>query len=82
MTHLKRTLCICVKTAAKVQTLQGDLPLMQQVKMFDKHLVHALIGGKDLYCGSAQFRVNLPRVNPLSVNLRLARGHGSLLLDP
>jgi hypothetical protein len=41
--------------------------------MFDKNLVHALIGRKDLDCGSAE----------LSVNLRLAidaltSGHGSL----
>jgi hypothetical protein len=43
----------------------------RRVKMFDKHLVHALIGGKDLHCGSAEFRVNLV----------LTRGHGSLLLD-
>ena len=42
-----------------------------RVKMFDKHLVHALIGGKDLDCGSAE----------LSVNLGLTRGHGSLLPD-
>jgi hypothetical protein len=41
------------------------------VKMFDKNLVHAIIGGKDLDCGSAE----------LSVNLVLTRGHGSLLLD-
>src|SRR6266478_3787821 len=53
-----------------------------RVKMFDKHLVHALIGGKDLHCGSPYFRVHLPRVNLLRVNLRLTRGHGSLLLDP
>jgi hypothetical protein len=46
------------------------------VKMFDKNLVHALIGGKDLDCGSAQLRVNL-----LSVNLVLTLGHGNLLLD-
>jgi hypothetical protein len=39
--------------------------------MFDKNLVHAIIGGKDLDCGSAE----------LSVNLVLTRGHGSLLLD-
>jgi hypothetical protein len=32
---------------------------------------HAIIGGKDLECGSAE----------LSVNLLLTRGHGSLLLD-
>ncbi len=39
--------------------------------MFDKNLVHAVIGGKDLDRGSAE----------LSVNLGLTRGHGSLLLD-
>jgi hypothetical protein len=38
--------------------------------MFDKHLVHALIGGKDLDCGSAE----------LSLNLVLTRGHGFLLI--
>ena len=42
-----------------------------RVKMFDKHLVHALIGRKDPDCGSAE----------LSVNLGLTRGHGSLLVD-
>jgi len=41
------------------------------VKMFDKNLIDAIIGGKDLDCGSAE----------LSVNLVLTRGHGSLLLD-
>ena len=41
------------------------------VKMFDENLVHAIINGKDLDCGSAE----------LSVNLVLTRGHGSLLLD-
>src|SRR5713101_302430 len=35
-----------------------------RVEMFDKNLVHALIGGKDLDCGSAE----------LSVNLGLTRG--------
>jgi hypothetical protein len=39
--------------------------------MFDKNLVYAIIGGKDLDCGSAD----------LSLNLGLTRGHGSLLLD-
>jgi hypothetical protein len=39
--------------------------------MFDKNLVHAIIGGKDLDCGSAE----------LSVNLVSTRGHGSLPLD-
>jgi hypothetical protein len=42
-----------------------------RVKTFDKNLVHAIIGGKDLDCGSAE----------LSVNLVLTRCHGSLLLD-
>ena len=42
-----------------------------RVKMFDKNLVHAIIGGKDLDCGSAE----------LSVNLGLTSAHGSLLLD-
>jgi hypothetical protein len=41
------------------------------VKMFDKNLVHAIIGGKDLDCGPAD----------LSLNLVLTRGHRSLLLD-
>jgi hypothetical protein len=39
--------------------------------MFDKNLVHALVGGKDPHCGSTQ----------LCVNFRLTCGHGSLLLD-
>ena len=42
-----------------------------RVKMFDKNLVHAVIGCKDLDRGSAE----------LSVNLGLTRGHGSLPLD-
>src|SRR6266566_899448 len=36
-----------------------------RVKMFDKNLVHAIIGGKNLDCGSAE----------LSLNLGLTRGH-------
>ena len=48
-----------------------------RVKLFDKYLVHALIGGKDLDCGSAQLCVNGLRVNFLST-----RGHGSPLLEP
>ncbi len=36
--------------------------------MFDKNLVHAIIGGKDPDCGSAE----------LSLNPVLTRGHGSL----
>jgi hypothetical protein len=42
-----------------------------RVKMFDQHLVHAIIGGKYLDRGSAE----------LCVNLGLTRAHGSLLLD-
>jgi hypothetical protein len=42
-----------------------------RVEMFDKNLVHPIIGGKGLACGSAE----------LSVNLMLTRGHGSPLLD-
>jgi hypothetical protein len=38
-----------------------------RVKMFDKNLVDAIIGGKDLDCASAE----------LSVNLVWTRGHGS-----
>src|SRR3989442_10147410 len=45
-----------------------------RVEMFDKNLVDAIIGGKDLDCGSAQLSVKL------SVNLVLTRGHGSLVL--
>jgi hypothetical protein len=41
------------------------------VKMFDKNLVHAIVGGKDLDGSSAE----------LSVNLGLSGGHGCLLLD-
>jgi hypothetical protein len=36
------------------------------VKMFDEHLVHAIIRDKDLDCGSSE----------LSVNLGWTRGHG------
>jgi len=42
-----------------------------RVKMFDKNLIQAIVGGKDLDCGSAE----------LSVHLVLTRGHGFLLLD-
>jgi hypothetical protein len=42
-----------------------------RIKMFDKNLVQAIIGGKDLDCGSAE----------LSVNLGLTRGHGCRLLE-
>ena len=30
-----------------------------RVKMFDENLVHALVGGKDLDCGSAELSLNL-----------------------
>jgi hypothetical protein len=43
-----------------------------RVKMLDQNLVDAIIGGKNLDCGSAE----------LSVNLALTRGHGSVLLEP
>jgi hypothetical protein len=45
-----------------------------RVKMFNKHLVHALIGGKDLDCGSAELSVNL-----VWTIHGWTRGHGSLL---
>ncbi len=66
---------MCVKIAAMVRALPGLAGRFGfpggRVKMFDENLVHAIIGGKDLDCGSAE----------LSVNLVLTRGHGSLLLD-
>ena len=49
--------------------------LSSRVKMFDKNLVDAIIGGKDLDCGLAQLSAKS------SVNLVLTRGHGSPLLD-
>jgi hypothetical protein len=42
-----------------------------RVETLYKKLVHAIIGGKDLDCGSAE----------LSVKLVSTRGHGSLLVD-
>ena len=41
-----------------------------RIKVFDKKLVHAVIGGKDLDCGSAELRLNLVSTG----------GHGFLLL--
>jgi hypothetical protein len=41
------------------------------VEMFDKHLVHALIGGKDPDRGSTELRLELV----------LTGRHGALLLD-
>jgi hypothetical protein len=48
-----------------------------RVKMFDKNLVHAIIGGKNPDRGSAELSVNLG----LAID-DLAHGHGSVLLDP
>ena len=42
-----------------------------RVQMFDKELIHVIVGGKDLGCGLAE----------LSVNLMLTRGHGSYSLS-
>ena len=39
--------------------------------MLDENLIHAIIGGEDADCGLVELRMNL----------RLTRGHGSLLLD-
>jgi hypothetical protein len=52
-----------------------------RVKMFDKNLVDAIIGkkdlgGRDLDCRPAELRVNLGLTTD-----GLTRGHGSLLLD-
>src|SRR5271157_1454510 len=67
-----------------------------RVKMFDERLVHALIGGKDLDCGSAELSVDrgltnfvltsfgltsLGLTNLVLTNLGLTRGHSSLLPD-
>jgi hypothetical protein len=41
------------------------------VEMFDKNLVYAIIGGKDLDCRPAK----------LNLNFVLTRAHGSLLLE-
>jgi hypothetical protein len=43
-----------------------------RIKMLDKDLVDAIIGGKDLDCGSAE----------LSVDLLLTRGHSSPTSPP
>src|ERR1700693_2511337 len=59
-----------------------------RVKMLDKHLVHALVGRKDLDWGSAQWSAQFSAQTSaqfsvkLRVNLVLTRGHGSLLLEP
>jgi hypothetical protein len=63
---------MCVKIAAMMRALAGRFGSPGgSVKMFDKNLVHAIIGDKDPDCGSAE----------LSVYLVLTRGYGSLLLD-
>jgi hypothetical protein len=51
-----------------------------RVKMFDKDLVDAIVGGKDPDCGSADLSVDLVGVNPVLTRGELTRGHGSLLL--
>jgi hypothetical protein len=62
-----------------------------RVKMLDKNLVHAIIGSKDLDCGSAELSVNRGLVKLGFVKLGFVKlgfvklgwtdGHGSLLLD-
>ncbi len=52
------------------------------IKTFDKNLVHAIIGGKDLDRCSAQLGVNPGFVRLGFVKFGLTRGHGFLLLDP
>src|SRR5271157_2107235 len=52
-----------------------------RVKMFDENLVHALIGGKDLDCGSAELSVDRGLTSLSLTNLGLTRGHSSLLPD-
>jgi hypothetical protein len=49
--------------------------------MLDKNLVHAIIGSKDLDCGSAELSVNRGLVKLGFVKLGWTDGHGSLLLD-
>jgi hypothetical protein len=53
---------MCVKIAAMVRALPGGLAL-QAVgsRMFDKNLVHAIVGDKDLDRGSAE-RISLKRL--------------------
>jgi len=53
-----------------------------RVKMFDKNLVDAIIGGKDLDRGSAELSVYLGLTKLGLTNLVLTRGHGFLLFDP
>jgi len=51
---------MCVKIAAMVRTLPGGLALQAAgFKMFDQNPVDAIIGCKDLDCGSAKLSVNL-----------------------
>jgi hypothetical protein len=50
--------------------------------MFDKNLVDAIIGGKDLDRGSTELSVCLGLTKLGLTNLVLTRGHGSLLLHP
>jgi hypothetical protein len=55
-----------------------------RVKIFDKSLVDAIVGGEALDCGSAEPSVNLTKLLPqnlLLTKLVLRRGHDSALLD-
>jgi hypothetical protein len=47
-----------------------------RVKMFDKNLVDALIGGKDLERGSAELSVDLGLTKLGLTDIRLTHGHG------
>ena len=53
-----------------------------RVKVFDKNLVHAIIGGKDLDRGSAELSVGLGLTKLGLAKLGLTHGHGSRLLHP
>jgi len=62
-----------------------------RVKMFDEKLVHAIVGGKHLDCGTAELSMNLGLTSVILTNLvltnigltnvGLTRVHGCLLLE-
>jgi hypothetical protein len=52
-----------------------------RVKLFDKYLVDAIIGGKDLDCGPAELCVYLILTSGVLMSDLSTHGHGSLLLD-
>jgi hypothetical protein len=63
---------MCVKIAAMVRAPAGRFDSSGgRVKMFDKNLVHAIIGGKDLDCGSAE----LPLFRDSPGSVRIAVNH-------